>query len=450
MQIKKKTIFHNLFYLIIFFMIIFNGGNNNLYIQINFILISFFFLLLINEKNYLAHTIFLFEKNKLVFYTFITFLFYLIFQIIPLPLELIKVLSPTKYQYLDSLGFDKFYSSISLNPSNSFFGFLNIFSLFLFLIIFKSLFYKIKHILNFYYFIILMGAISASIAIYFYLIGNPDLFIIKNSFYKNSATGFFINRTVFSCFLVLCFFCGTEYLRLFDKYNKNTTENFFKRIHVRIFILFITIGIITTFSRVGNFLLLSIITFYIFHILIFKDNKNKSFFYTLMLIVVFDVLILGFYFGAEKLVSRYSFLSNELNEFFPNFPENNISRGSLALFSLQKIKEFSLFGYGLGGFEYLFKISYSDLSSLYANHAHSDLLEFIGELGLIGFLNLLSVFLMILIKNNFFYFKNLLLFYFLIILLIFDFSLHIPIIQFLLVILFSINIDNNKKKLLNS
>ena len=450
MQIKKKTIFHNLFYLIIFFMIIFNGGNNNLYIQINFILISSFFLLLINEKNYLAHTILLFEKNKLVFYTFITFLFYLIFQIIPLPLELIKVLSPTKYQYLDSLGFDKFYSSISLNPSNSFFGFLNIFSLFLFLIIFKSLFYKIKHILNFYYFIILMGAISASIAIYFYLIGNPDLFIIKNSFYKNSATGFFINRTVFSCFLVLCFFCGAEYLRLFKKYNKDTSENFFRKIHVRIYILFITIGIITTFSRIGNFLLISIITFYIFHILIFKDNKNKSFFYTLMLIVVFDVLILGFYFGAEKLVSRYSFLSNELNEFFPNFPENNISRGSLALFSLQKIKEFSLFGYGLGGFEYLFKISYSDLSSLYANHAHSDLPEFIGELGLIGFLNLLSVFLMILIKNNFFYFKNLLLFYFLIILLIFDFSLHIPIIQFLLVILFSINIDNNKKKLLNS
>ena len=36
-------------------MVIFNGGNNNLYIQFNFIIISFFFLFFIREKNYLAH-----------------------------------------------------------------------------------------------------------------------------------------------------------------------------------------------------------------------------------------------------------------------------------------------------------------------------------------------------------------------------------------------------------
>ena len=448
MQIKKKTIFQNLFCLILLLMIIFNGGNNNLYIQINFILISFFFLLLINEKNYLAHTIFLFEKNKLVFYIFITFLFYLIFQIIPLPLELIKFLSPTKYLYLNNLDFNKSYSSISLNPSNSFFGFLNILSLFIYLIIFKSMFYKIKHILNFYYFIILMGAISASVAIYFFLIGNPDFFIIKNSFYKDSATGFFINRTVFSCFLVLCFFCGAEYLRLFKKYNKDTSENFFRKIHVRIYILFITIGIITTFSRIGNFLLISLIIFYFCYLLLNKKEKDNFFLNTLLLIVIFDILILGYYFGSEKLFSRFYFLSNEINEYFPNLESNNLSRGSTALFALQKIKEFIFFGYGLGGFEYLFKIDYPDLSSKYVDHAHSDLPEFIGELGLIGFLNLLLVILLTFIRSNFFQFKNLLLIYFLIILLIFDFSLHIPLIQFLLVILFSINTDNDKFKTL--
>ena len=106
------------------------------------------------------------------------------------------------------------------------------------------------------------------------------------------------------------------------------------------------------------------------------------------------------------------------------------------------------FGYGLGGFEYLFKIDYPDLSSKYVDHAHSDLLEFIGELGLIGFLNLLIVILLIFIRNNFFQFKNILLIYFLTILLIFDFSLHIPIIQFLLVILLSINTDNDEFKTL--
>ncbi len=53
------------------------------------------------------------------------------------------------------LDFNDGYTSISLNPSNSFFGLLNYLSIFLYLIIFKSIFYKTKDIFRFYYFIIL-------------------------------------------------------------------------------------------------------------------------------------------------------------------------------------------------------------------------------------------------------------------------------------------------------
>jgi len=420
-------------------MVIFNGGNNNLYIQFNFIIISIFFLLFIKEKNYLAHVREIFETNKIAIKLYILFISFLIFQTIPLPIEWLSFLSPEKYNILNRLDFSDDYSSISLNPSNSFFNLLNYLSLFLYLIIFKSLFYKKKYILIFYFFVVLLGAFAASVAVYFYLIGNPDFLILKNSYTKSTATGFFVNGTVFSCFLTLCFFSGIEYLKMIDHYQKNDTNNFFNKIYVRIFLSLITIGIITSFSRMGNFLFISLIAMYIFKAFYNNDKKNRLFLITLILIVLFDVLILGFYFGSEKLLQRFFFLQNEINEYLPSSTEVNLSRGILSKFAFTEFKKFILFGYGGGGFEYLFKIGFQNLSTSYATHAHSDLIEFLGEFGLIGSTLVTLSLLFSCVNKNFFLFKNFLLGYLFIIILIFDFSFHIPIIQFLFILLISVN-----------
>ena len=443
MLVKKGKFYKYIFLLILTLMTIFNGGNSNLFIQFNFIIVSIYFLFFIKKKNYLAELKYIFYYNKISIYLFFLFIGFLIFQSIPLPSEWIKVLSPQKYDLLNKLEFSGNSHSISLSPTNSFFGILNYVTLFLFLIIFKILFNKKKDIFIFYFFLISLGAFAASVAIYFYLIGNPDFLIIKNNAYKSSATGFFINRTVFSCFLVLCFCCGIEYLKLIDNYLRDNTHNFFKKIYVRIFILLITIGIITTFSKLGNFLLVSVIIINIAQMLYLNDKKNKLFLYTLILIVLFDIFIIGFYFGSEKLLERYSFLKQEIIEYLPSTTEINFSRGDISKFALSELKNFLYFGYGGGGFEYLFKINYENSSSVYATHAHSDIIEFIGEFGIIGsFFILLSIFFLF-IKNNIFCFKNFLLFYLLLFMLIFDFSFHIPIIQFILIILMSINYEKH-------
>jgi ABC-type multidrug transport system fused ATPase/permease subunit len=367
----------------------------------------------------------------------------LILQTIPLPIEWLSFLSPEKYNILKKLDFNAGYTSISLNPSNSFFSLLNYLSIFLYLTIFKSLFYKNKDIFKFYYFLVCLGAFAASVAIYFYLIGNPDFWILKNN--RSSATGFFINRTVFSCFLTLCFFSGIEYLKIIDHYQKNNTNNFFNKIYVRLFLLLITIAIITSFSRLGNFLFISLIIIYISQALYKNDKRNRFFLITLILIVLFDVLVLGFYFGSEKLLQRYSFLQSEINEYLPTSTQNNTSRGELLKFAFIQFKNFIFFGYGGGGFENLFKINFQNFSTRYASHAHSDLIEFVGEFGLIGsVLIFLSIFYSFL-NNNFFSFKNFILCYLLLFILFFDFSFHVPIIQLVFILLLSINYksDNN-------
>ena len=443
MLIKKNKLYQYIFLLIITLMVIFNGGNNNLYIQFNFITISIFFLLFIREKNYSAHVREIFSKNKLAILLYSLFISFLIFQTIPLPIEWLNFLSPEKYNILNELEFKENFSSISLSPTNSYFSLLNYLSIFLYLIIFKSLFYRNKDIFKFYYFLVCLGAFAASVAIYFYLIGNPDFWILKNN--RSYATGFFINRTVFSCFLTLCFFSGIEYLKIIDHYQKNNTNNFFNKIYVRLFLLLITIAIITSFSRLGNFLFISLIIIYISQALYKNDKKNRFFLITLIVIVLFDVLVLGFYFGSEKLLQRYSFLQNEINEYSPSSGVVSLSRGEMAKFAFIEFKKFMFFGYGGGGFENLLKINFQNLSTLFATHAHSDIMEFLGEFGLVGFTLITLSFLFSCANKNYFSFKNFLLCYLLIFILIFDFSFHIPIIQLLFVLLLSISYERSNK-----
>ena len=280
MRIKKNKIYQYIFLLTLTLMAIFNGGNNNLYIQFNFIIISIFFLFFVKEKNYLAHIRELLLKNKIPIFLFTLFISFLIFQIIPLPMEWLSFFSPEKYNLLNKLEFNESFNAISLNPINSYFSLLNYLTLFLSLIIFKSLFYKRSNISTFYYFLVFLGAFTSSVAIYFFLIGNPNFLIIINSASKTSSTGFFVNRTVFSCFLTLCFFSGIEYLRTVDRYKNNNTNNFFNKIYIRLFLLLITIAIITSFSRLGNFLFISLIIMYILQALYKNDKKNSCLLYT--------------------------------------------------------------------------------------------------------------------------------------------------------------------------
>ena len=151
------------------------------------------------------------------------------------------------------------------------------------------------------------------------------------------------------------------------------------------------------------------------------------------------MLILGFYFGSEKLLQRYSFLHSEISEYLPSSAQSILSRADITKFAFIEFKKFILFGYGGGGFEYLFKINYQNLSTNFASHAHSSIIEFIGEFGLIGstFISLCLIFLCA--NKDFLSFKNFLLCYLLIFILIFDFSFHIPIIQFLFILLLSVS-----------
>ena len=90
MYLSKNKKYQYIFFLILSFYTVFNGGNSNIFIQINFILISLLFLYCIKDKNYFSHLKIFYIKNKISIFFYLLFLIYLIFQIIPLPIEYLK------------------------------------------------------------------------------------------------------------------------------------------------------------------------------------------------------------------------------------------------------------------------------------------------------------------------------------------------------------------------
>ena len=432
MNLSKNKKYQYSFFLLILIYSIFNGGNSNLLIQINFLLISFFYIFCLIDKNYNQHFKYFVKENKKPIFFYILFLFYLLFQILPLPVDLLKFFSPEKYKYLISLNADFEFSSISLAPSNSFFQFLNFSSLLIVVFILKMIFYRERHKNRLYLFLSFIGFLSALIATFFYLSGNADILSFKSFNNKNVSTGFFVNRTVFSIFLLFCLISSLEYLGN----SKNIKDKMITCIYVRLFIVFIAIGVITSFSRIGNFILLNTMLIYMVNEIFFKKERKNILRNIILIIIIVDVFVLGIYFGSSRIIDRFSLLQNEFTEI--NNTEVNFTRFQVIKFAINQIYHYLFFGYGPGSFEILFQLKFPNLTNQYANHAHSDLVQFIGEFGIIGLLLLFLSILSFFLKINYNIKNNLLIFY-LIIILLFDFSLHIPFIQFLFVIFLIMN-----------
>jgi O-antigen ligase len=156
--------------------------------------------------------------------------------------------------------------------------------------------------------------------------------------------------------------------------------------------------------------------------------------------------VLGLLFGNAKLVERYAETSII----------GEAERFNLHGFGLDQFKSFWLFGYGSGAFGLVYKL-FAIVPENYnfrAKYVHNDGLQLLGEVGIVGISILLSLSFMYFkklinrIKQEKDFFRFVLIFLLLAVLFIqslVDFSLHIPGISILLMIILSIGLINSKK-----
>ena len=145
MTILSNKKYQYLFFSILSIYVFFNGGNSNLSIQLNFILLSFFFLKCLKYKNYNLHLKNFLIQNKKSLILYVFFLLFLCIQIIPLPFDLLKFFAIEKFKYIEILNSDIISSSISFSPSESFFQILHYISILLVLLITKMILYTERH-----------------------------------------------------------------------------------------------------------------------------------------------------------------------------------------------------------------------------------------------------------------------------------------------------------------
>ena len=450
-MLLRKTTLQNLFLIIVTICVSLNASNSPLLIQLSSINFIILFLMCLKNNEVLEGIKENYINNKKFFIIFLLYVGYLIIQIIPLPLNWIEVIAPHNYTIYSSIKIDKEFWSLSLDPSNSYFCILNCINFLIIFLIFPSLFNRSKYLMKFLFFLCFVGFCHAVFATYWMLIGNPSNFLIEKIHYPGSSTGLFVNRSVFATFLLLCAFSGLFYIVVFFQKNKITNFNFIEQvnskiIYIRIFIIFLSIGILTTWSRAVNFSYLLILFSFLFYSKISFKKYINPLSTIIIFILIFDVLVLGLLFGNAKLVERYAETSII----------GEAERFNLHGFGLDQFKSFWLFGYGSGAFGLVYKL-FAIVPENYnfrAKYVHNDGLQLLGEVGIVGISILLSLSFMYFkklisrIKQEKDFFRFVLIFLLLATLFIqslVDFSLHIPGISILLMIILSIGLINSKK-----
>ena len=361
----------------------FYAGNNLLSVSISSILLSIFFLSIKDNLNLKFNNLYKF---------FLFFLAYLIFQILPLPLGIVEILSPKLFQLNQVLDLN-YFSPLSLNPYLSL-KYLMVFFISFYIFLYVPILVENKKTLHrFVITIISIGLIQTVFGLLIYSSGVAQIGVYQKNFYLNSNTGFFINRNNFAFFLVIIFNLLIFYLNFYQHHvMKKVTQNKFYNlifsdfIILRVILFIIVLGIILTKSRIGNLALLgSLVTIFLYE---WRYKKKITFLIkTILIIFILDIFILSFLFGSEQLVDRYLASSFEGEQ----------TRLSVFLFGLYQFMDFSWFGYGMGNFETIFRLNYLDYQHFY-DHVHNDYIEYLGELGVMG-----TVILGILI---FFYFSS--------------------------------------------
>jgi len=195
------------------------------------------------------------------------------------------------------------------------------------------------------------------------------------------ASGTFVNRNHFAAYLVMCLSVGIGVLIASLSGTKSTSWGHFLRdlvrwiitpkMALRLGLLLMVIALVLTRSRMGNssFFISLLATGGIG--LLLSKRATRSMVILIATLVVIDVAIVGTYFGVERVVERIE----------QTQPETERRE---AVQALEVWKDFPVFGAGLGSFHVVFPRYSGPGSDVSPTHAHNDYVEFAGETGIVG------------------------------------------------------------------
>ena len=195
--------------------------------------------------------------------------------------------------------------------------------------------------------------------------------------------GTFNNRNHYAAYLVMCLSVGVGVLIANLSGASNRSWRFFFRsvvqwmitpkMALRLGLVVMVIALVLTRSRMGN------ISFFIGLLLtgaiglVLSKHATKSMVVLIVSLIAIDVLIVGSYFGTQRVIERISHTSGQTED-----------RGKIAGYAFDMWKDYPVFGSGLGSFPVVFPRYNAEGAAYSYTHAHNDYIEFAAETGILG------------------------------------------------------------------
>ena len=299
---------------------------------------------------------------------------YVWLQLLPLPLELLKVLSPEAARLHAAAAFPGHAGAapLTLDRYATFDGALKSAAYIAFFALSLALLNRRNRIAAAAYTLIISGFAQAMYG---------GLMALTASEPNATAHGSYVNRNHFAGYLEMCLSIGLGVLvgSLTGEASR-TWKQFFRNIiawvlspkmRLRLALAVMVIALVLSRSRMGNsaFFISMLVTGGI--ALVLSKRAPRSMVILIATLVVIDIFIVGAYFGVQKVVDRIEQTQMESE------------RGEVVL-SLDVWKDYPVFGSGLGTFRVVFPhYRGPDLVGFYT-HAHNDYIEFACETGIVG------------------------------------------------------------------
>jgi len=327
------------------------------------------------------------------------FLILVIFQLIPFPSEIVKILSPTTYELRHALAVTTPQSEIRIPHSAisfvpfltgiEFYKWLALFTFFLFLLYWKYFGDGFRITNQLMLVIFLVGVFESLYGMFEFFSGHHHILYLRGI---SSVTGTFINRNYFAGYLLMViplsmgFFFSRESLHgpRFQGWRQRLSSLDGKTLLIGFGIIVMILGLIFSASRMGILSLL--LSFTLISILFKNPQRGKGFSKTALLILGLGVLW-ALWIGLDAVIGRFFNVSEDLKWRWTTWED-----------TLKVVKDYPILGTGLGTFRQIFPIYKSFHMRRFVSHAENDFLQLASEVGLIGLGILLILFIFLFVR----------------------------------------------------
>lgn len=298
-------------------------------------------------------------------------------QILPLPRPLVEWASPQAFAWHIeegwlSLSLDRVYTNYYLLRGCAFTA-----GFFLTLALVNS-HHRLRVLLQI---LVFSGTVQAVYGAFMVLSGLELGFFVEKYAGQGVATGTFVNRNHLAGYLVMCLSAGIGLLLAQLSTNRVTDWKeslrgllqlmLSPKIRLRLYLAVMVVALVLTRSRMGNVAFFSALGFAGALAVISGRHFSWRVVIFLASLLIVDTLILGRWFGFERLVER-------LEQTQPSQEARAWSNS----YTIDYLRDFPLTGSGGGSFYGVFPNYQAQELSGYHLHAHNDYLEFAVELGI--------------------------------------------------------------------